>query len=111
MRQFLEAFAPLEHQVLEEVREPGAPLRLGAETHVVVHADADHRRGGVGREHDTQTVVEGVSDEDGIGHDPTLRRVCGKRCSNPDYDFQHAGPARPGEGSREDGREGCYLSR
>ncbi len=43
VRELLQALAALEHQVLEEVREAGAPLRLGPEAHVVVHAHADDR--------------------------------------------------------------------
>jgi hypothetical protein len=54
--QLLQALAALEHQVLEEVREPGAPLRLGTEADVVVHADANDRCAGVGGEHHPQAV-------------------------------------------------------
>jgi hypothetical protein len=55
--ELLQALGALEHQVLEEVRKTGAPLRLGAEAHVVVHADTDHGRGRVGCQYHAQTVV------------------------------------------------------
>ena len=53
-----EILRALEHHVLEEVREPGAVLRLDAETDVEV--DGDDRRWGrrVAREHDLQPVLE-----------------------------------------------------
>jgi hypothetical protein len=54
--ELLQALAALEHEVLEEVREARAPLRLGPEPHVVVHAHADDRCGRVGGEHHPQSV-------------------------------------------------------
>ena len=48
----------LEHQVLEEVGEPGAALRLVAHADVVEDADGHHRDAAVGGEHDAQPVVE-----------------------------------------------------
>jgi hypothetical protein len=56
VRELLQALAALEHQVLEQVREPGAPLRLGAEAHVDVHGDADDGGGGVRDDEDPQPV-------------------------------------------------------
>ena len=46
--ELLQALAALEHEVLEEVREARAALRLGAEADVDVHGDADDRGGGSG---------------------------------------------------------------
>ncbi len=48
----------LEHHVLEEVREPGSALGLGAHADVVHHCHADHRRSGVGGQDHPQSVVE-----------------------------------------------------
>ena len=56
VRQLLQALAALEHQVLEQVREAGAALGLGAEPDVDVHRDADDRGGGVGDDQDPQPV-------------------------------------------------------
>jgi len=47
---------PLEHHVLEEVREPGAVLGLQAEPDPVIHADGHDRGGMVGRDDDAETV-------------------------------------------------------
>jgi hypothetical protein len=56
MRELLEALAPLEHQVLEQVREPRASLRLGAEADVDVHRDADDGGGRVRDDENPQPV-------------------------------------------------------
>ena len=48
----------LEHQVLEQVREAGAVLRLQAHADVVDHRDADGRRAVVLGDDDGQAVVE-----------------------------------------------------
>src|SRR5207253_2974203 len=63
---------PLEHEVLEQVREARAPLRLGAEPDVVVHGHDHHRRPAVGGDHHPQAVVEPEA-LDGKGH-PGPRR-------------------------------------
>jgi hypothetical protein len=59
VRQLLQVFRALEHQVLEEVGEAGAPLRFRADAHVVHHRHADHRRGTVRREDHPQPVGQG----------------------------------------------------
>jgi hypothetical protein len=46
--ELLQALAALEHEVLEQVREARAALRLGAEPDVDVHGDADDRVTGSG---------------------------------------------------------------
>ena len=46
----------LEHHVLEQVREPGAVLRLVPEADVVVHGHRHRRRRRVAREHDLEAV-------------------------------------------------------
>jgi hypothetical protein len=61
--QLLQARRALEHQVLEQVREPGPPLRLGPDPDVVVHRDADDGGTPVGSEQDPQAVVERGADQ------------------------------------------------
>ena len=54
--ELLQALAALEHEVLEQVREAGAALGLGAEPDVDVHGDADDRGGGIGDDEHAQAV-------------------------------------------------------
>ena len=54
--ELLQALAALEHEVLEEVREARAALRLGAEADVDVHGDADDRGGGIGDDQHAEAV-------------------------------------------------------
>ena len=56
-------FGSLEHHVLEKMREAAAPLRLQAESDLVIDADGDNRRGRVRRDHHAQAVFQrGVLD-------------------------------------------------
>ena len=64
--QLLQVLRALEHQVLEEVGEAGAPLRLGPDADVVDDRDADHRGRPVRGEHDPQTVGQGEPLERGV---------------------------------------------
>lgn len=59
MGKFLQVCRTLEHEVLEEMGEPGAPLRLRPDADVVHDGDADHRGRRVGGKHDSQAVVQG----------------------------------------------------
>ncbi len=63
----VEVDGALEHQVLEQVRETGAPLGFGPEADVVVHGDAHHGRRTVGAEDDPQSVVERESIDRELG--------------------------------------------
>jgi hypothetical protein len=58
VRELLQVFRALEHQVLEKVGEAGAALRLGADADVVDHRDADHRRAAIGRQNHPKAVVQ-----------------------------------------------------
>jgi len=49
----------LKHHVLEEMREAAAALRLEAETNLVVDADGDDWRGGVGCNNYLEPICEG----------------------------------------------------
>ena len=62
----------LEHEVLEEVREPRTPFRLGPEPHVVDDGDPDERAGVVGRHEHPEPVVEGGALEVGESLQPSL---------------------------------------
>jgi len=71
--ELLQALAALEHEVLEQVREAGAALGLGAEADVDVNGDADH--GGVrirSQEH-AEPVGERGAVEVGHGSDSNRR--------------------------------------
>jgi hypothetical protein len=57
--ELLQVFRTLEHQMLEEVGEPGPALRLTADAHVVDDRHTDDRCAAIGREDHPQTVVEG----------------------------------------------------
>jgi hypothetical protein len=59
--QLLQALAALEHQVLEQVREPRPALGFGPEPDVDVHGDADDGGGGVGDDQDAQARSTGSS--------------------------------------------------
>ncbi len=48
----------LEHEVLEEMGEPGPPFRLRPETHVVQHRYIDERTRAIGGDDDAETVAE-----------------------------------------------------
>ena len=56
--QLLQVLRALEHQVLEEVGEAGAALRLAAHPHVVVDGHGDDGAGAVGQHEDAQPVAE-----------------------------------------------------
>ena len=70
--ELLEALAALEHEVLEQVREPGATLGLGAEPDVDVDRDPDDRGVRVGREEHAKPVGESGAVE--VGHDSDPNR-------------------------------------
>ncbi len=72
VRELLQALAALEHEVLEQVREAGAALGLGAEPDVDVHRDADDGGVRVGGEEHAQPVGEGGAVE--VGHDSDSNR-------------------------------------
>ena len=60
-----DVLGPLEHHVLEQMREPGAPLALVARADVVVDDDREHRRGVILRDDHAQAVLElGVGELD-----------------------------------------------
>ena len=77
-----EVFRALEHHVLEEMREAGAPLRLDAEADAVVHGDRGRRHRLVGGDHDAQPILErevGVRDVEPRGGGGLHRLLGGKR--------------------------------
>ncbi len=88
--EFLQVRRALEHQMLEEMGESGAPFGLGAKAHVVEHRDADDGRRAVRREHDTQPV--------GQRHVRQVERRTGQllrmRCEG--CDTRHPTTLRPG---------------
>ena len=53
-----DVLGPLEHHVLEEVREPGPPLAFVARTDVVVHDDREDGRGPILRDDDAEPVLQ-----------------------------------------------------
>ena len=84
--ELLQVGRALEHQVLEEVREAGAPLRLGPDADVVVDGDRHHRGAAVRRQQDPEAVVQNLADQRvrrrgqcRSGHAPTLT-VFADRC-------------------------------
>ena len=114
----------LEHQVLEEVREPRAvgPLVLAAD--VVEHVAGDHRRGMVGREDDVQAVGQVVLGEfDPRGAQPrparsSRRRRRGRRRQRRDaggergimrYSSPWPGRAATADGSPRDEKRNAVL--
>jgi hypothetical protein len=80
VRELLQALAALEHEVLEQVRETGAALGLGAEPDVDVDGDPDDRGVRVRREEHAKPVGEGGAVEVGHGSDPnrTHRQPAGR---------------------------------
>ena len=72
-----EARRALEHQVLEQVREAGAALRLAAHADVVVDGDRHDRAAAVGAEHHAQAVVEGEALDGVAGASGRLPRRTG----------------------------------
>ena len=57
--ELLQILRALEHQVLEQVREPGAPFRLGSDADVIDDGDTDHRCGPVRIQHHPQPIGQG----------------------------------------------------
>ena len=61
----------LEHQMLEEMRDPGFPIRLIGSADAVPQHVGDDRRAVVGNDHDRKTVVQGklrdIGCRDGAG--------------------------------------------
>ena len=88
--ELLQALAALEHQVLEQVREAGAALGLGAEPDVDVHGDPDDRGVRVRREEHAKPVGEGGAVE--VGHDSTDRSPTP---AGPTLSAPHSGGRRP----------------
>ena len=67
----------LEHHVLEQVREPGAVLRLDAEPDAVHHLDDHDRRGVVLADHHAQAVRQlAVDDRHRESRLPSRRGAC-----------------------------------
>jgi hypothetical protein len=94
-----EVLRPLEHHVLEEVREPGPVARFDAKADVVV--DGHHRRRGgrVARKHDLETVRQlVVLDGDGEG---IFGRFRGREA---------AGDHEPGKAGQEANSRGFHRS-
>ena len=108
-----QALAALEHEVLEEVREPRAALGLRAEPDVDVHRHPDGGGGGIGDDQDAQTVRQGRAVQFGGRHPSNLalrRGMCASagtatsRAGAPRTDAATGRRTSPGRAGRGCGR-------
>jgi len=94
---------PLEHHVLEEVREAGATADLVARADVVVERERDRGDGAVGAQDDAEPVVEHVA-LDGQARERGARRGCCGRCGRCLRERE----ARGGDGGRDGQRRSLH---
>ena len=98
----------LEHQVLEEVREAGAPARFEPEADLVVDGDGDDRRRGVRGDDDAQPVAEPPVLDRYVERERAVVRHRACLPSAAALAGRAQGSAPHGEGARARGHEGGW---